>query len=183
MNRFIIKYQNLLVSVAEITVGILLLINPVGLTSGIIIAFGVVMTVIGVWNIIGYFQTNAEEAKGNNGLSKGLFFILIGLFCIFKSEWFIITFPIITVFYGLVCLLIGFGKLQQAVDMLRCKKTYWYIALISALLTLSFATLILTNPFASTAILWIFIGVSLIIEAVMDVFTFIVTKKKIENDQ
>lgn len=183
MNHFVLKYQNVLASIAEIAVGILLLIDPVGLTSGIIIAFGIAMCIMGAWSVVSYFRTNIEEAKGKSSLSKGLFFILVGLFCAFKSGWFVITFPIITAFYGIVSLLSGFGKLQQAIDMLRSKKNYWYVALISAILTLLFAALILTNPFASTAFLWTFIGISLIVEAAMDLLTFIVLKKKISNCQ
>lgn len=178
MSSLVSKYQNILISAAEIAVGILLLIDPVGLTRGIIIAFGIVMTVMGVWNIIGYFHADIEKAKEKGSLSKGLFFMLIGLFCAFKSSWFIVTFPIITVLYGVVSLLSGFGKLQQAINMVRGRERYWYVALSSAVLTLLFATLILTNPFTSTAMLWTFIGISLLVEAFMDVLTFIFSKRK-----
>ena len=38
--------------------------------------------------------------------------------------------------------------------MLRAKQKYWFVAIISAVLTLVFSALILANPFASTAVLW-----------------------------
>jgi len=49
--------------------------------------------------------------------------------------------------------------------------------LIGAVLTLGFAVLILLNPFATTAILWTFIAVSLIVEAAVDILTYIFDKK------
>ena len=61
--------------------------------------------------------------------------------------------------------------------MVRTKQKYWFVALISAILTLAFAVLIVANPFSSTAFLWSFIGVTLIVEAVMDIVTFIFAKK------
>lgn len=169
--------SSLLMSFVEILIGILLLINPVGFTSGIIVALGIVMTIMGLGQIISYFRTDAEEAASGGKLTKGILFAVLGLYCAFKSEWFIATFPVITVLYGVLILIIGVNKLQQSVDMARVKQKYWFVALISALLTLVFAVLIIANPFTSTAILWTFIGVTLIVEAVMDIVTFIFAKK------
>jgi len=51
------------------------------------------------------------------------------------------------------------------------------VALIGAVLTLVFALLILANPFASTAFLWTFIAISLIVEAVLDILAFTFGRK------
>ena len=40
--------SSILLSIAEIVIGILLFINPVGFTSGIIVAFGILAAVAGV---------------------------------------------------------------------------------------------------------------------------------------
>lgn len=169
--------ETLISCICEVVIGILLLINPIGFTKGIIICLGVLLSVIGIFNIVIYFRAEPEKAEKTNGLSKGLIMTLCGLFCILKPTWFITAFPIMTVFYGVIILVSGIGKLQWSVDMLRKKQKYWFIALIGALLSLLFATLIITNPFASTAILWTFIAVSLIVEAIADIFTFIFLRK------
>lgn len=169
--------SSLLMSIIEIVIGILLLINPVGFTSGIIVTLGIVLAIMGVGQIIGYFHTEAEEAASGGKLTKGILFTVFGLFCAFKSGWFIATFPVITILYGVLILVAGVSKLQKAIDMVRVKQNYWFVALISAALTLLFAVLIIFNPFASTAILWTFIGVTLIVEAVMDIITFIFARK------
>lgn len=169
--------SSLLMSFVEILIGILLLINPVGFTSGIIVTLGIVLAIMGIGQIISYFLTDAEEAANGGKLTKGILFTVLGLFCAFKSGWFIATFPVITILYGVLILIAGVSKLQKAVDMTRVKQPYWFVALIGALLTLLFSVLIIFNPFASTAVLWTFIGVTLIVEAVMDVVTFIFAKK------
>lgn len=165
--------SNLLMSLFEILVGILLFINPIGFTSGIIIAFGIVILIMGIVKIIKYFRADIEEAAQNKNLEKGVLLTIAGLFCAFKSNWFIATFPVITVLYGVLILVTGIAKLQKSVDMMRAKQKHWEIALIGAILTLVFALLIVFNPFTTTAFLWSFIGISLIIEAVIDVLTFI----------
>ncbi len=177
MKRANLETPNLVMSIVEIVLGILLLIDPVGFTAGIIITFGIVLAIIGVTQIVGYFRTEPQEAANGGKLTKGILFTVFGLFCAFKSGWFIATFPVITVLYGVLILVIGVNKLQIAIDMVRAKQKYWFVALIGALLTLVFAVLIMANPFASTSFLWSFIGISLIVEAVMDIVTFIFAKK------
>lgn len=168
---------NLLTCIFEILVGILLLIDPVGFTSGIIVAFGIVLAVIGAISLFRYFREDAETASQESGLAKGIIFVIFGLFCAFKSEWFIVTFPLLTVLYGILTLVSGVSKVQWAVDMLRAKQKYWFVEVISAVLTIICAILILTNPFTSTAFLWTFIGVSMIVEAVVDVIAFFLGRK------
>lgn len=169
--------SSLLMSLVEILVGILLLINPIGFTSGIIVMLGIVLTIMGIRQIINYFRTDAEEAVNGGKLTKGILFTVLGLFCTFRFSWFIATFPVLTLLYGVLIFVAGVSKLQKAVDMARVKQPYWFIALIGALLTLVFSILIICNPFASTAVLWTFIGVTLLVEAVIDVLTFIFAKK------
>lgn len=167
----------LLMSISEIVIGILLLIDPVGFTSGIIVTLGIVLTIMGIAKVVQYFRDDAEDAAKSGNLTKGILFSALGLFCTFKSGWFIATFPIITALYGVLILIAGVSKLQQAIDMIRIKQKYWFIALISAVLTLAFAVMIVANPFSSTTFLWSFIGVTLIVEAVMDIVTYIFAKK------
>ena len=168
---------NLLTCIFEIMVGILLLIDPVGFTSGIIVVFGIVLAVIGAISLFRYFREDAETASQESGLAKGIIFAIFGLFCAFKSEWFMVTFPLLTVLYGILTLVSGVSKVQWAVDMLRAKQKYWFVEVISAVLTIICAILILTNPFTSTAVLWTFIGVSMIVEAVVDVIAFFLGRK------
>lgn len=177
MSQFKRSIGNLLMCIAELLIGILLLINPIGFTSGIIITLGIILALNGLRHTIRYFKDDPEEAAEQGSLVKGLIFLIAGLFCAFKSEWFIATFPVLTVIYGVATLLTGIRKIQWAIDMLRQKLKCWFVALIGAVLTLTFAILILCNPFSTTAILWTFIAVSLIVEAVVDILTYIFGKK------
>ncbi len=173
MSKMNLNTGSLLSCILEIIIGILLLINPVGFTSAILVVLGVALTVLGIISVIKYFRTDPVIAHQENSLAKGIIYVIIGLFFALRSEWFILTFPLLTVLYGVMTLLMGVSKVEWAVDMLRLDAKYWFVALISAVLTLLFAVLILVNPFAGTAALWTFIAVSLIIEAVIDIVAFI----------
>ncbi len=169
--------SSLLSSIVEIIVGILLLINPVGFTSLILIAVGLVLLTMGLGRIIVYFRTDPEEASQEGNLAIGLICGLLGLVGVFKTEWIIATFPMITLVYGVISMASGVSKLQISIDLLRNKRKYWFVALISAVLTLVCAAFILANPFSTTALLWNFTGIALIVEALADLVTFIFARK------
>lgn len=175
--------NDIIVCVFELVIGILLLIDPVGFTSGIIIAGGICLLAIGVYGTIKYFRTDAREAAASQLLMKGLLAILGGAFCVFNSYWFVATFEVLAMIYGISILVAGIGKVQISVDMLRLKKPKWYFAMISAAVSVVCALIILYSPFLSASALWLFTSISLIVEAVFDVVTLIVNwKAKAESD-
>lgn len=167
----------------KVLVGVLLLINPVGFTTGIIVASGIVLCVAGVASIISYFRMDPLLGMGTQKLQRGLCYLAGGIFCVCKSEWFIVTFPILTILYGVMVLVTGLGKIQLLVDMLRLKWKRWYLAAISAVVSLACAAVILLNPFSSTAVLWNFTGIVVIVDAVLDIITVLFGKAKGEKVQ
>ena len=170
-------------SLAEIIIGILLLVNPVAFTSGIIVAFGIVLMIMGIGTTIKYFRTEPEEAAVGQVLVKGLLELLGGAFCTFNSHWFIATFPVLTLVYGVVILVAGITKLQWTVDIIRMKRSKWFWAAISAAISIVCGVVIITSPFSTTAVLWMFIGISLIVEAVFDMIGSIFGNREKQEEQ
>ena len=155
-------------SLAEIIIGILLLVNPVAFTSGIIVAFGIVLMITGIGTIIKYFRTEPEEAAVSQILVKGLLELLGGTFCAFNSHWFVATFPVLALVYGVVILVAGITKLQWTIDIIRMKRSKWFWMAISAAISILCGITVIMSPFSTTAVLWMFIGISLVVDAVFD---------------
>ncbi len=167
----------------ECVLGIILLINPAGVTRAIIITAGILCLIYAVINIVYYFKLEPLTASMRQCLFKGLMAILFGGFCVFRSEWFVVTFPIFTIIYGIGILISGLFKLQAAVDLIRFKQN-WHIVGLSAVISIIFSTIILANPFASTAALWMFVGISLVLASIIDIASLIaqlVSEKKNKN--
>lgn len=156
---------SILMCVLEILVGVLLLVDPTGFTSAIIIAAGAALILYGVISIVRYFRADAAEGALRQSLFKGLLLLLGGLFCVLRSRWFVDTFPLLTILYGIGLLISGVGKIQWMADMIRFGRKRWYLPAISAVLSLIFAAIILCSPTA----LWSFLGIVLIVEAVFDI--------------
>lgn len=161
---------SILMCVLEILVGVLLLVDPTGFTSAIIIAAGAALILYGVICIVRYFRADAAEGALRQSLFKGLLLLLGGLFCVLRSKWLADTaFPLLAILYGIGILVSGIGKIQWMADMIRFGRKRWYLPAISAVLSLIFAAIILCNPFTTTAVLWSFTGIVLIVEAVFDI--------------
>lgn len=167
-----------IVCLFEIIVGILLLVNPIGFTSGIIVAAGILLCLLGLRSVIKYFRTNINEAVKSQLLFKGAVFLITGLFCAVKSDWFVATFPLLTVLYGIIILLAALIKLQNTVNMIRLKKKKWYISAVGAVASAVCSVIIMFNPFSSTAVLWLFTGITLIAEAFVDVISLLINGKE-----
>ncbi|MDO5422173.1 MAG: DUF308 domain-containing protein [Eubacteriales bacterium] len=172
------KSSIIIMSLAEILVGILLLVNPVGLTTWILMAFGIGLILFGAYNIIQYFRLPAGEAAMKKSLAAGILAVLIGLWFVLRNDWLIALFPLLTTLYGVGVLVNGVLKIQWAADMVRLKRGQWVWMALSAAVTLICAAVILAHPFSTTAALWIFIGISMIVEAVIDIMVVLFKKGK-----
>lgn len=170
-NVFHGKYGSIVLCILEIVVGVLLLINPVGFTSGIIIGAGVLMVLGGLTSIVRYFMIKPEVAAQKQLLFKGILAILGGAACILKYEWFIGAFPLLTVLYAIAMLILAAAKVQRMADLRRAKAFRWYMPGISAALAAVLATVILINPFGAVAAVWTFVAISLIAEAIVEIVT------------
>lgn len=162
------RLTEVLFAAGELIVGILLLIDPVGFTKSILTVFGVILTAMGIFNIVQYFRATTIRAAAGKGILRGCLSVTLGIFCIVDNSWLLTIFPVLTVIYGVAILIAGFSKLQQLVDLLRMKTKRLGALAASTALTLVFAFVILLNPFATTTILWKFIGITLIVEAAID---------------
>ena len=163
----------IIASAVEIVIGILLLIDPETFTKGIVIVLGVLLCVLGIINIVRYFRRPVQVLGSDWALSRGVMMILVGMFCVFKSQWLLAALPALFVIYGVIMLVSGVMKLQRMADLRRLGHPRWYMPGLAALLYIVLAVIILLNPFSTAMVIWIFVGVSMIVSAVLDIVTLI----------
>jgi uncharacterized membrane protein HdeD (DUF308 family) len=75
---------------------------------------------------------------------------------------------ILTIALGVILIVDGAIKLQHCINIAQMKDKYWWVSLIVSLLAIVLGIVVLCNPFSSRAALMIFIGVSLIVDAICD---------------
>lgn len=163
-----------LIYLIELLVGILLLVNPDGFANGVLILAGSALIVLGAFSMIRYFRTKPTLEKMDYNLAVGLIEAAVGLFCVLRADW-ISNNSIMAILYGAGVLMIGFIKVQNAVDLLRLRIRFWQFAAINAVLTLIFAVVVLLNPSDDFIK---FLAISLIVVAVLDIAALILSWQK-----
>lgn len=171
------KINALILCLGELLIGILLLVKPVGFTTGIIIAIGVALMLRGVMDVVSYFKTSPTEAAKQRGLAQGVICLLLGFVCSFMTNWMLTVFPFVGMIYGIMLVLLGVEKVQTAVDQKRLGISKWYMAAISAMISVVCGAIIMLNPFTTTVYMWMFTGISLIVEAIADIISFAMNQK------
>lgn len=169
-------FGGVLTFLLELVIGILLLIDPVSFTAAIAVVGGGVLCVMGAWSVITYFRSDAETAAKGSNLTVGLCELLVGIYLLSHSDVIVAMTPVLTKLYGLVILVGGLAKVQTTVNMLRLKRQRWYFGAVAAVVSLVCAGVLLLDVFSATDV-WIFLGISLIVEAVLDILSSILGRK------
>ncbi len=86
MNKFVKYLGRTLAYFLELLIGVVLLIDPEGFTSTIVIVAGIAMIVVGVWYALRYFRTEPVLAMREHDLATGLFLCAAGLLFALKTD-------------------------------------------------------------------------------------------------
>jgi len=155
---------------------VLLLVNPDAVTSAFIIGAGAVMILTGIVFCTLYFVGEAEKMVIKQLLFKGLLLIILGVLCVTQYGVLLAALPFVTWVYAIAMLILAAYKVQCTVDILRLSGIRWYFPAISAALAVVLALFILLNPNTAMNIVWGFMGVSIILEAGLEIATIILLK-------
>lgn len=178
------KVINLILACIELSIGILLLINPAKFVYSIILGGGIILIGVALFCILKYFRLPAIEAAQGQLFLIGAIAAIGGTICIWKTELIFHKINWLVLLCGIGLLVLGIGKVQKTIDMLRLKMDRWLFQAISAGITLLFGLIIIINPFGTVKVFWNFVGIALIIAAAMDIVAFVagLIKKKVVPD-
>ena len=168
-----------LTALVFILLGVLFLVCPE--TSGKIICyiFGGFLCIVGIFRIVEYFKTPISLHQYSLGLVVGIIAIGSGMYVIAQPEF---IEKVLSTILGLAVLLDSLIKLQNAVDMGRIHDKSWRYTLIMSLITAALGTILLIDPFNSKDTLVLFLGISMMINGIIDAATLIVIFFRIKKN-
>ena len=168
----------LLLALAEVALGILLLVSPEGFTMAVIVAVGILFVISGLVSIVEYIRLPKEEAMQTWKFSAGAAGITLGVLAVVYRNQLLKEIAMLTIVYGLVVMMLAFLKMQITVDGIRLRQHYWYLMSISFLATTLFALMLLANMYSNEKAAWTVTGIVLIVIAVFDSVYFILSHKR-----
>ena len=170
-----IKIELIIISIALFVLGLFLTIFPE--VSQIIIcrAVGIALCVWGVLRHMTYFRMSREDVFVSFGLVQGISLLAFGIFFVMRPE-------AIAVFFGtaiaIIIIIDGILKLQYAIEFYHMEAQRWWIEAIVAALMVVIA---LFNPFGSSTVLMMFVGIVLMVEGLSDLISIIRISSFIKN--
>lgn len=162
------KRDFVLLSVAYLVLGILLLVFPGGSGKVVCYVCAAILCVFGLTYLVSYFARGAQNSLLRMDFAIGLIALLVGIYVFARPE---VVLSILPVVLGVVMIVDGIVKLQKALDLARIRDSYWLLLLLLAVLTAVLGVLMLVDPFATAEALIMFIGISMIVGGVSDLWT------------
>ncbi len=167
---------SLFLAVGELVLGLLLLIDPVGLTSAVIIGAGVLLLLAGAYSLYLYIRLPREDAAKTWKLALAAGLLAFGLSAVINQKWLVQILGTLTTLYGVIIMVSAFMKLQMAVDAFRGKRPFWYLMALSFLASGVLCTLLFIRVMGENTV-WIFNGIVLILLAVLEAAYYILGRK------
>lgn len=163
-----------LMAILAIVYGIILIIWP-DLNArllGYVIAGAFVA--IGLAFIVKYIRKNVYDDFYKKELVWGLTALFIGILFFIKVEILIGILPMIL---GIMILISGIVKLQNAFDLVRINVGNWKPVMVMAVLNVALGLILLVNPVWVAEIIFILIGVGLVYSGITDLITIVLFEK------
>lgn len=162
------KKSFLLVSLCYIALGAVLLVYPALSIRAVCYVLGGITAIYGIVQLIAYFVNTDFGEVYRLTFVSGVILIGAGVYVIAQP---LVIAKILPVLIGLAIVLDSLIKLQNAIDLKRLGAQIWWVALILAAITATLGGLLLFYPFAG-ALLTQFIGISLIVDGCVNLFSF-----------
>ena len=158
----------ILLAVLFIVLGLLFLVFPE--TSGKLVCYllAAVLCLLGLVRAVSYFRRHVAYGEYRLDLVSSILLLGVGIFIFAKPQLIMSIMPIVI---GIAVLVDSLVKLQSTVDMLRLHVSSWWLSLIITVVTAVLGIIMVTNPFETAALLLRFIGISLIVTGILDIWS------------
>ena len=156
--------------------GAMMLIWPTFLLNFANYILATVLCLIAIGMIVHYFRNSAISGAQSMSLGLGLLLLLVGIVLFLKPRLLQNLLPFI---WGLALVAGGFGKVQMSVDLKRIGDRGWWTIMLGAIVSLVLGVLCVLKPGTIAAALAMFIGISLLVEAALDLYAILLMRKRI----
>ena len=176
--------STLLFILFEAIVGVLLLYEPEKFTKAVVLAIAAVFVLIGIVSLITYLvRRKKEQDKSTLSLIKSMISLTIGLVFLILSFFLSEILAVIAIIYGIYFLVSGIVKTQTFFIAKKIGFTGSIFSLISAFLSIVFGVYIIIYHLKAAQVWWMFIGITMIIEAIIDLIYVIAAMIKPKNEK
>ena len=174
------KIGYIIISAALCILGVMLIAVPdfsAALLGGIC---GIILTLFGVVKLIGYFSKDLYRLAFQYDLIFGTILIAVGIVTLVNPGS-VLNF--ICIAHGLTILADSISKIRIAAESKSFGIDQWWVILVSAILSGIFGLVLMLRPAESRRIMMILLGITFILEGILNLITVITAVKIIKHQQ
>jgi uncharacterized membrane protein HdeD (DUF308 family) len=172
-----LKWNMILMSLIYLALGLILLVWPEMVKSAICYVIGGIVALAGIVQIVRFFAARERLFFAPMTMTFGVVCLALGLFLIVRSD---IVWTVLPVVFGLFVIFDSILRIQNALELKRSAAANWWVFLLLALLSIALGIVMIYDPFGSTDLLIMAIGIILLIEAALNLcsslYTYIVVR-------
>ena len=144
------------------------------------ISMGIAMIVFGIAKLVGYFSRDLFRLAFQFDLELGILLLVLGLIVLIRPDD-LMTF--ICIALGISILTDGLFKVQIALDSKRFGIKSWWVILALAVVTGTIGVFLIFRSAKSAQFLTVLLGVSILAEGILNLYTVISTVLIIKHQQ
>ena len=142
------------------------------------VLLGVLFLVFGIVKLTGFFSKDPYQLVFESDLVFGILYLIFGLLLLLRTERMMALFGL---FFGLMLLADGLTRVRIALDARPFGIRAWWLILISAIATAILGLVLLFHPGEGTRVLTQLLGVTLIVDGIMNISTILTAVKIIRS--
>ena len=174
------KASSYAVSIIYIIVGLIMILNPNFVMDAVNYVIGILIIIYGIVYTITLYQKRNVEIYGKFDLLGGVLCISFGLFLIFNPDSLVALIPFCT---GIILLMDAIGFIFNSIKLKKLDYKSWLVNFFAGLAFIAFAIVIIILVKEMTLLLLRFIGVFLIIDALLDFYTLLRFRKRVKKPE
>ena len=142
------------------------------------VLLGVLFLVFGIVKLTGFFSKDPYQLVFESDLVFGILYLIFGLLLLLRTERMMALFGL---FFGLMLLADGLTRVRIALDARPFGIRAWWLILISAIATAILGLVLLFHPGEGTRVLTQLLGITLIVDGIMNISTILTAVKIIRS--
>ena len=174
------KISYVVMSVLLCALGVVLMIWPGLSVTAIGISSGVMLIVLGLVKLLGYFSRDLYRLAFQFDLALGILLLVLGCVILSSPDR---AMSFLCLVLGIAVMCEGLFKLQMALDARRFGLRTWWLMLIVAVVTGLVGVALTFRPVESAQTLTVLMGISLLAEGVLNLITALCAVKIVKGQQ
>ncbi len=174
----IATYGQMLIDVILFALGVYSASNPTSSNTVIGVAFGISLSVVGIYNIIKCIFNVHKSPFFVADIIYGILSIIAGVFIVINP---LSLTGILSIGIGLWLIISASFKFALALQLKRFSEETWLFSMVLSVLVLIIGIIVMINPFSTALVLTTFVGIIICVYASIDFLQQILFRKRVKE--